>query len=160
MGAWFRWIREIYLGRRALGQTTERATETLIANTHDIFTISGGRILVTQILGEFTIACATASSIRLWATPLVGTFPAAVARLMCAYLLVNGFHVGELLGITGVNTDAMIPPAASASVEAQTMGVIAQIGAIELLCNLIGPGSIRWTLKWVPIDSAAAVVAA
>uniref|UniRef100_A0A6H1Z7D0 Uncharacterized protein n=1 Tax=viral metagenome TaxID=1070528 RepID=A0A6H1Z7D0_9ZZZZ len=155
MGAWFRWIREIYLGRRALGQTTERATETLIANTHDIFTISGGRILVTQILGEFTIACATASSIQLIATPTAGTL-----RAMCALLLVNGYAIGDLLGITGVNTDPMIPPARSATVEGQTFGVLVQIGAIRLLCNLVGAGSIRWTLKWIPFDTGAAVAAA
>jgi len=157
MGAWFRWIRDLWLGRRLLGQTTERVTETLIADTHDIFTITGGRILVTQILGQFTIACATASSIQLIANPavLLGT-----TRDMCALLLVNGFQVGDLLGITGVNTDPMIPPAPSGVVEGQTMGVIVQIGAIELLCNLIGPGSIRWTLKWMPIDSGAAVAAA
>ena len=160
MGAWFRWIRDLWLGRRQLGQTTERVTETLIADTHDIFTITGGRILVTQILGQFTIACATVSSIQLIATPLVGTFPLASARAMCALLLVNGYEAGDLLGITGVNTDAMLPPAASASVEGQTFGVVAQIGAIRILCNLIGPGSIRWTLKWVPIDNAAAVAAA
>jgi len=160
MGSVFRWVRELWLGRRALGQTTERATETLIANTHDIFTITGGRILVTQILGQFTIACATASSIQLWGTPLIGTFPLASARAMCALLLVNGYQAGDLLGITGVNTDPMIPPAASATIEGQTFGVIVQIGAIRLLCNLVGAGSIRWTLKWVPIDTGAAVVAA
>ncbi len=160
MGAWFRWIRDIYMGRRALGQTTERVTETLIADTHDIFTITGGRILVTQILGQFTIACATASSIQLIATPLVGTFPLASARAMCALLLVNGYEAGDLLGIDGINTSAMLPPAASASVEAQTMGDIVQIGAIRLLCNLVGPGSIRWTLKWIPFDAGAAVAAA
>jgi len=157
MGAWFRWIRDLWLGRRQLGQTTERLTETLIADTHDIFTITGGRILVTQILGQFTIACATASSIQLIANAAAAL---GTTRAMCALLLVNGFQIGDLLGITGVNTDPMIPPAPSAVVEAQTMGVIVQIGAIELLCNLIGPGSIRWTLKWIPIDAGAAVAAA
>ena len=156
MGAWFRWLREIYLGRRILGQTTERATETLIADTHAIFTITGGRILVTQILGQFTIACATASSIQLIANPLLAL---GTTRAMCALLLVNGFQIGDLLGITGVNTDPMIPPLPSGTVEAQTMGVIVQIGDIELLCNLVGAGSIRWTLKWLPIDSGAAVTA-
>ncbi len=157
MGAWFRWIRDLWLGRRQLGQTTERLTETLIADTHDIFTITGGRILITQILGQFTIACATASSIQLIANPAAAL---GTARNMCALLLVNGFQIGDLLGITGVNTDAMIPPAPSGVVEGQTMGVIVQIGAIELLCNLIGAGSIRWTLKWIPIDTGAAVAAA
>jgi len=156
MGAWFRWIREIYLGRRALGQTTERATEALIADTHDIFTITGGRILVTQILGEVTAAVITASSIRLIATPTTGTL-----RNMCANLLVNTYAIGDLLGITGVNTDAMLPPARSASVEAQTMGVIVQIGAIRLICDVAGvTAGIRWTLKWIPFDAGAAVAAA
>jgi len=160
MGVWFRWLKAIYEGRRILGQTTERVTETLIADTHDIFTVTGGRILVTQILGQFTIACATASSIQLIGTPLVGTFPLASARDICALLLVNGYQAGDVLGITGINTDPMLPPAASSIVEAQTMGVIVQIGAIRLLCNLVGAGSIRWTLKWIPFDTGAAVAAA
>ena len=56
MGAWFRWIREIWLGRRALGQTTEKLTAVMTGITYSLFTITGGRILVTQILGEVTIA--------------------------------------------------------------------------------------------------------
>jgi len=156
MGAWFRWLREIYLGRRALGQTTERAAEALIGDTHNIFVISGGRILVTQILGEVTAPVVTASSIQLIATPTAGTL-----RAMCALLLVNTYAIGDLLGITGVNTDAMIPPARSATVEGQTFGVLVQIGAIRLLCNLAGATArIRWTLKWIPFDTGAAVAAA
>ena len=156
MGAWFRWLREIYLGRRALGQTTERAAEALIGDTHNIFVISGGRILVTQILGEVTAPVVTASSIQLIATPTAGTL-----RAMCALLLVDTYAIGDLLGITGVNTDAMIPPARSATVEGQTFGVLVQIGAIRLLCNLVGAtAGIRWTLKWIPFDTGAAVAAA
>jgi len=156
MGAWFRWIREIWLGRRVLGQTTERATEALAADTHDIYLVTGGRIMVTQILGQVTEGVTNACSIQLIATPTAGTL-----RAMCALLLVQNYAIGDLLGITGVNTDAMIPPAASASVEAQTMGVIVQIGAIRLLCNLLDAAAfIRWTLKWIPIDEGAAVAAA
>jgi len=156
MGVWFRWLREIWLGRRALGQTTERAAEELIADTHDIFTITGGRILVTQILGQVTAAVVTASSIRLIATPTAGTL-----RNMCANLLVNTYAIGDLLGITGVNTDAMIPPASSATVEGQTFGVIVPIGAIRLICDVAGAtAGIRWTLKWIPFDTGAAVAAA
>ncbi|MBA7588800.1 hypothetical protein ES708_30869 [subsurface metagenome] len=79
---------------------------------------------------------------------------------MCGGLLVTAYLIGDLLGITGVNTDAMLPPATSGVVEAQTMGVIVQEGTIELLNNILDDGSIKWTLKWVPIDEGAAVVAA
>lgn len=156
MGAWFRWLKEIYLGRRILGQTTERATAVLTGGTNDLYTISGGRILVTQILGELTIVMqGIASSIRLIATPGTGT-----ARNMCASLLVNAYAEGDILGITGVNTDAMLPPASSSVIEAQTFGVIVQEGVISLWDNLANTGSIRWTLKWIPLDTGAAVVAA
>jgi len=157
MGAWFRWIREIWLGRRALGQTTERATAVMTGVTYSLFTITGGRILVTQILGEITIVIAGALTISLQHNPTVAT---STTRALCAGLLVTAYDVGDLLGITGVNTDPMLPPAASGSVEAQTMGVILNAGEIELLNDIVDTGSIRWTLKWIPFDTGAAVVAA
>jgi len=145
------------LGRRQLGPTTERATAVLPGVTYSLFTITGGRILVTQLLGEFTIVIAGALSISLQADPAAA---ASTTRAMCAGLLVNAYDVGDLVGITGINTDAMIPPAASGVIEGQTMGVIVQPGTIDLLNDIVDTGSIRWTLKWIPIDEGAAVVAA
>jgi len=156
MGAWFRWLREIYLGRRALGQTTERATAAITAATVSLFTISGGRILVTQILGEITVGIQVlATNIRLQANPTTGT-----TRNMCANLNISGYAAGDLLGITGINTDPMIPPASSGVLEAQTMGVIVQEGTIDLVSDAAPTGSVKWTLKWLPLDSGAAVAAA
>jgi len=155
MGAIFRWIRDLWLGRRQLGQTVERAAATMTGVTYSLFTVSGGRILVTQILGEVEVSPVGAVTISLQADPTDGT-----TRAMCAGLLVTAYAIGDLLGITGVNTDAMIPPAASGVVEAQTMGVIIQEGTIDLLNDILDAGSIKWTLKWVPIDEGASVAAA
>ena len=156
MGAWFRWLREIYLGRRALGQTTERATAVITAATVNLFTVSGGRIVVTQILGEITtVIQALATNIRLQANPTIGT-----TRQMCVDRNIAAYAQGDLLGITGVNTDQMIPPASSGVLEAQTFGVIVQEGTIDLISDAAPTGSVMWTLKWVPIDTGAAVVAA
>ena len=158
MGVWFRWRKEIYEGRRIGGQTTERTTALTTGVTYSLFTITGGRILVTQILGEITAVVAGALTISLQAVP---TAALATTRAMCAGLLVTAYDVGDLLGITGVNTDAMLPPAASGVVEGQTFGVIVQPGAIQLLNNIAdATASIRWTLKWIPFDSGAAVAAA
>lgn len=156
MGAWFRWIRDLWLGRRQLGQTTERATAVVTAAQVPLFTVSGGRIKVTQIIGEVTTAIqALATNVRLIATPTVGT-----ARNMCVNLNIASYALGDLLGIDGINTSAMLPPASSGVVEAQTMGVIVQEGTIDLISTAAPTGSIKWTLKWVPIDAGAAVVAA
>jgi len=156
MGAWFRWIRDIWLGRRQLGQTTERATAVLTAATVPIFTISGGRIKVTQIIGEITtVMQVLLTNVSLSATPTTGT-----ARALCAATDISGYAEGDLLGITGVNIDPMIPPATSGVIEAQTMGVIVQEGVINVISGAAPTGSIQWTLKWIPIDAGAAVVAA
>ena len=155
MGAWFRWLKEIYEGKKALGQSTVRGTSAQTGVTYDLFTISGGRIMVTQIIGEITVAVVGALTISLLATPTTGT-----ARAMCAGLLTTGYAIGDLFGITGVNTDAMLPPASSSVVEAQTMGVMVSEGVISLVNDIVDVGAIQWTLKWIPIDNAAAVVAA
>jgi len=155
MGSLFRWVRDLWLGRRGLGQTTIRTTSVLTGAAYDLFTISGGRILVTQIIGEFTVAVVNAVTISLLATPTIGT-----ARQICTGLLTTGYAIGDLLGITGVNTDPMLPPASSSVIEGQTFGVMVSEGVISLANNLADVGSIQWTLKWIPIDNAAAVVVA
>ena len=156
MGAWFRWIRDLWLGRRQLGQTVERATAVVTAATVPLFTVSGGRIKVTQIIGEVTtVMQALATNVRLSGNPTTGT-----ARNMCANLNIASYAAGDILGITGINTDAMLPPASSGVVEAQTMGVIVQEGTIDLIADAAPTGSIKWTLKYIPIDAGAAVVAA
>ena len=156
MGVWFRWLRDLWLGRRTLGMTVERATAVVTAATVPLFTVSGGRIKITQILGEVTtVMQALATNARLSHNPTTGT-----TRNLCANLNIASYAAGDLLGITGVNTDAMIPPATGGAVEAQTMGVIVQEGTIDLISDAAPTGSIMWTLKYIPIDDAAAVIAA
>lgn len=156
MGAVFRWIRELYLGRRLLGQTTERATAVITAATVNIFTITGGRIIVTQILGEITTVIQNIPvNVRLQANPTTGTI-----RNICANLNIQAYAAGDLLGITGINIDPMIPPASAGVLEAQTMGVIVQEGTIDLISDAAPTGSVKWTLKWMPFDTGAAVAAA
>jgi len=156
MGAWFRWLRDLWLGRRLLGQTTERATAVLTAATVPLFTISGGRIKVTQIIGEITTGMQVLlTNVRLQSNPTVGT-----TRNLCVNTNISGYAIGDLLGIDGINTSALLPPLSSGVVEAQTMGVIVKAGTIDVISSAAPTGSIRWTLKWVPIDAGAAVVAA
>lgn len=157
MGAVFRWIRDLWLGRRQLGQTTERETADVTAGTVNLFTVSGGRILVTQILGEITESMENiAIVVSLQADPTAGS-----PRGICANLDIDTYLIGDLLGITGINTDAMLPPATSGVIEAQTMGVIVQEGTIDLISAATpATGRVKWTLKWIPIDEGAAVVIA
>ena len=156
MGAWFRWIRDMWLGRKLLGQTVERATAIIVIGTNSIFTVSGGRIVVTQILGEITIIMQNiVTLLRLQSDPTTGT-----TRDICANLDVDLYAAGDLLGITGVTADAMIPPLTGGVIEAQTMGVIVQEGTIDLVAGAGNTGSVKWTLKYIPLDDGATVTPA
>ncbi len=157
MGAIFRWIRDLWLGKRGLGQTTERPTAVLTIATVPLFTVSGGRIKVTQIIGEITTVMENiAIVVSLQSNPTTGT-----TRALCANLDIDTYADGDLLGITGITVDAMIPAATGGAIEAQTQGVIVQEGTIDIISAAApAAGSIKWTLKWIPIDEGAAVAAA
>lgn len=153
---WVKQLKEIWQGKRALGQTTERAAALPV--TGSLFTVSGGRVLVTSILGEITAALdGNATSSKLVATPTVGT-----PRDMCAATDIASYALGDELGISGLNTDDLAPPATSSSIEGQTVPVLVKAGTIGLNVAAGGQvtGRVRWTIKWIPYDPGASVQAA
>lgn len=151
----FRWLKELWEGKKFLGPQVERATAVIANGTNNIFAVAGGRILVTSLVGQITIVMqGIATLLRLRAVPTTGT-----ARDMCANLDVNAYAVGDILGITGVNTDAMVPPVSSSSIEGQTLPVLVNIGNIALIASIANTGSVRWTLNYLRLDAAASVTA-
>ena len=157
MGAIFRWIRELWLGRRALGANVERASATLPQTASAaIFNIVGGRVLLTAILGEVTVAIQNlADNARLEAVPTVGTL-----RVVCQNLNIQAYALGDVLGISGVNIDPMLPPASGGSVEGQTVGVVLKAGTLNLRCSANATGEIRWKVWYIPLDDGAVMQAA
>ena len=139
------------------GRLVARATVTLAGATTDIFNVTGGRILLTNIVGSITVIVGGAANVYLQADPTVAT--SATAPL-CASLDINGYDVGDLLGITGIPTDAMVPPVAGGAIVAPTMKMIIQTGAIEFVCDAAPGGAVLWTVWYKPLDDGASVVAA
>lgn len=163
MGAVFRWIRELWLGKRALGQVVERASATLPQGVAAaIFNIVGGRVLITSIVAQVEviiapIAPSVAVTVNLIATPTLAT---ATPRAVCAVLNIDTYDVGELLGITGVHTDNMLPPAGAGTIEGQTVGVVLQPGTLDLNNADTSTGELSWIVHYIPLDSGAVVQAA
>lgn len=152
----FRWLKELWEGLRYLGQNTERLTALPV--TGNLFTVAGGRILLTGILGEITAGCdANPTATRLTAVPTVGT-----TVNLCAATDIASYALGDLLGITGVPTDPLLPAVTSGSIPGMTMPVIVKAGTISMVVAVAGQvtGRVRWTLKWVPFDSTASVLPA
>lgn len=139
-----------------LGAKVDRATATLPQTAAAaIFTVSGGRVAITQIIGEVTTAIQNqANNTKLTSTPTTGT-----AVDICAVLSIANDEVGCLYGITGLNTDAMIGINAGA-LPAQTREVIVPAGTIDLNCAASNTGSVKWSIFYYPIDDGATVTAA
>ena len=150
-----------YLSGKALrkllkGKKVERASATLPATAAaPIFNIRGGRVALTQIIGEVTVIIQTQANLtKLTGNPTVGT-----AADICATLSITADEVGCLYGITGLETDALIGLDAGA-LPGQTRDVILPPGTLDLDCAATNTGEVKWTLFYVPIDDGAYVEAA
>lgn len=142
--------------RSRMGLKVDKATATLPQTTASaLFNIYGGRVCVTQILGEVTTAIQNqANNTKLVANPDVGT-----SVDMCAALSIANDEIGCLYGITGVAADAMIGANAGAVPE-QAKGVIVNTGTIDLDCAASNTGSVKWTVLYYPIDDGAYITSA
>ena len=134
----------------------DRATATLPQTTAEaLFTVAGGRVCITEIVGEVTTVIQTqANNTKLTANPTTGT-----SVDICAVLDISADEVGCLYGITGTFADAMVGANAGATVK-QTNGVIVNTGTIDLDCAASNTGSVKWSIVYYPIDSGATITAA
>lgn len=134
----------------AAGKTVPQAA------TSTIFTVTGGRVLVTGLFGKVTtIIAGTTPSAKIVSTPTVGT-----AVDVSSATAITGKEVGALLGLAGTVGTALNVQNAGAGaglpspvvIPAGTLGV--NVSAAD------ATGAIQWTLTYVPLDDGAAVTAA
>jgi hypothetical protein len=137
------------------GIKVDKASATLPASTNQtLFTISGGRIILTGIVGEVTTAVqAQACNTKLTSAPTVGT-----AVDLCAVLDITGDEVGCLYGITGTFATAMLGANAGATVLPAPLGIIIPVGVIRLNTAATNTGATKWSMTYVPLDDGASVV--
>jgi hypothetical protein len=144
--------------RKALfGLKIDRATATLPATaTGALFNVTGGRVLVTNIVGRVTTSIqAQANAIKLVATPS----GSGAVNDLSGTVESNGLAAGGLLSITGLAGDAMVK-STGGGVSALRNPVIVAAGAIGLNTAATNTGSVEWSLTFVPLDAGATVTAA
>lgn len=137
------------------GRKVDRDTAALPQTaTGSLFSVSGGRILLTSIVGEVTTALgATLTNAKLVSTPTTGT-----AVDLCAVLAVASKEAGTLFGITGLFSDAMVGANAGAGVIPRNPVVI-PVGNIGLNTSANDTGSVKWSVTYIPLDDGASVAA-
>jgi hypothetical protein len=139
------------------------AAKTIPATTsQNLFTVSGGRILLTSFVGQVTtVIGATATTLSVGVTPSGGTLQAAAIATATA---INGSAVGTLVSVAMpvaalvVGASAGLVAIGGASIDDQTALLVGP-GAINISTSATTTGAMSWAMSYLPYDSAATVTA-
>lgn len=136
------------------GLKAQKSTGTLAATTIALFTIAGGKVLVTSIVGEVTTAITVANSYKLQHNPTTGT-----TSDLCAATDIGTTDTpaGSLLSFQGLVGDSIIQgPGKIATIKQPIVLTAGQIESVSAGTD----GVILWVVTWVPLDAGATLVAA
>lgn len=142
-------LRSLLLGTRAA-----KSTGTLAATTIPLFTVAGGKVLITSIVGEVTTAITVANSYKLQHNPTTGA-----AKDLCAATDIGTTDTpaGNLLGFQGLTGDSILTgPGAVPTIKQPLVLNTGQIESVSAGTD----GVISWVVTWVPLDDGATLVAA
>lgn len=128
--------------------------------TTALFTVSGGRVLITHIELEVSGAAVdnTTSNTKLTMNPTVGT-----DRDICANLDVDSDELGSVYSITGVASDALQGGSGGGTVGMTNKGVVAPEGTIDLVSAAdagTGGALVGAEVWYIPLDAGASIAAA
>jgi hypothetical protein len=144
-----------------LGLRVDRAASVTPQHggTDDVtyFTVYAGRILMTLLVGEVTASMAAgANSVNIYHTPGAGALAAIAAATSIA-----SYAEGDILTITGLLTDTMLPAVTAGASHSMTYGgVILVPGTIKFNATGATTGNWKWSLWYFPLEEGAYVTAA
>lgn len=139
----------------ALGAVVSKAYTPLVVETKTLFTIAGGIVLVTSLVGKVTTDITVANTVKLQANPTTGT-----TKDLCAATDIGTTDTpaGNLLGFQGLTGDSMLTGPGAVPTIKQPIAIA--IGTIEQVTATGADGGITWYLTWVPLEDGATLVAA
>lgn len=121
------------------------------------FTVTGGRVLITAMLGEVTtVIQGQATTVQLIATPTTGT----AVNLSNSTGDVNGKEVGSTVALAATLGGTLVVNSAGATVLPLVNSFVVRTGTIDLKTAASSTGATKWSLWYVPLDASASVAAA
>jgi hypothetical protein len=142
------------------GVKVDRTAAVLPATTTaNIFTVSGGRVLITSLVGTVTTATtATATTLAIGTVPTVGT---ARTTALASAVAVTSREIGTQVNPAATLGGALVVGAdAGAASQAIAAGFIVSAGAISITTSATNTGAMSWSLTYIPLDNGASVAAA
>lgn len=130
-------------------------SQTLAVESFPAFTIAGGLVAVTGIVGRVTTAIGTAATtLRLQHNPTAGT--STFLSAASGDIGTTDTAVGEILAC-----DLVVATAITVGAKPQVNPyVFLETGAIEVVVANGVTGVVKWYCTWVPVDEGATLVAA
>lgn len=142
-------LREISLGRYVQGKTSTLSG----AAVHQLFTVTGGEVLITALWGKCTTAMAGANTLNLQTDPTTGD---TVVIVTATDLGTTDTAAGTVIGVADQG-DGTIDWAKG---KFALSGLVVTTGEIEV--DVVGAGAdgvVEWYCTYVPLTAGAAVAA-
>jgi len=139
-----------------LGYHVARATDTLPQTTTEaLFTVAGGRVEVTLLIGEVTTIIQNSDPVLSMTTaPTTGS-----AVVLNSTVATTSLEVGGFIRVTG-DGGALVKSNAGAVLSSSVpSGFVVPAGDIVLDAGASKTGSVKWDLFYFPIDEGATVTA-
>ena len=144
-----------------LGKRVTRAAADVFDGTQTaLYTVAGGRVMVTHLEVEVTVAGfdAGASLARFLTNPTIGT-----DQNMCADLDVDGDELGSIYAITGLATDPLVGGSGGGAAGMDRRFVVPE-GTIDLISSAdaaaVSGSQGKFEIWYIPLDDGATIVAA
>ncbi len=144
------------LRKLLLGEKVEKTAAALPSGTSGtLFTVAGGRILMTGVVGECTVAVDGTNAVKLTANPTLAT---AADTDLCTAVDLTASDIGDLVSITGAPGDALLVAHKGAVQMIENKGILLQEGTLDVHDTQTTAGTFKWTIFYVALDVGAYAV--
>lgn len=144
-----------------LGLRVDRAAALVVTGTNNIFTITGGRVLLTCLLGEISVQiAATATTLQISSLRTDVTTPVATV-LDIASADIQSMAPGRMFTLPDAVGSALTISTGSSAALVTKVRYVIPTGALRLVASASpATGTVKWSVWYWPIDDGAYVSAA
>jgi len=137
-----------------LGKRVLKNSETLPATTtQNLFTVSGGRVLITKLVGEVTtVIQSQACNAKINNNPTVGS-----TVVLATNVDIDSLELGATLTVEGDGTALVLGNGGTSFNALGGTSLEVAEGVIELETSATNTGATKWELWYVPLDDGATV---
>ncbi len=144
-----------------IGARVDRAAALVTAATVNLFTVAGGRVLLTGFLGEIVVAIpATATTLQI--THLTTDVTAVVTPLCIASADIQSYAAGRMFTLPAAVGSVLTVSVGSSAIPFTFMPkFVLKTGGLQLVGSAApATGTIKWSAWYLPIDDGAYMAAA